>query len=263
MTSTPSVSGLFQSAASSGAISQEALKALTVLDIGAKIQAAMGVPALNIPSSEVVLLSLLVDDSGSISSAGNTEIVCEGHNLVLDAQLEAKVRDNILCHTRYLNGQILFPYCQLEHAPRMDPYNNYYPEGGTPLYDHSVLFLGTVLAKAQEFEDNGIAVRTISLIVTDGDDTASRRFGPADVCRVVEDMLRSENHLIFGMGIADGHTDFVRVFQEMGIPKERILTPGSDKKEIRADFRTFSKSVSGVISQSNSGRTSMGGFASP
>ena len=262
MTSTPSVSGLFQSAHDSGSLSNEALKALTVLDIGAKIQAAMGIPAINVPASEVVLLSLLIDDSGSIESAGNTDNICDGHNMVLDAQMEAQVRDNILAHTRYLNGQILFPYCQLAQATRMDRYN-FRPGGGTPLYNHSVLFLGTFLDKAQEFEDNGIAVRTISLIVTDGGDTQPRPLNASDVRRIVEDMLRFENHLVCGMGIDDGSTDFVRVFQEMGIPEGKILTPGNSQRELRRAFQTVSQMSSSFISQSNTGPATLGGFASP
>lgn len=262
MTSTPSVSGLFQSANDSGALSNQALQTLTVVDVGAQIQAAMGIPAINVPASEVVLLSLLIDDSGSIESAGNTDNICEGHNLILDAQLEAQVRDNILVHTRYLNGQVLFPYCQLSQATRMDRYN-FRPGGGTPLYNHSVLFLGTVLAKAQEFEDNGIAVRTVSVIVTDGGDTQPRPFNSSDVRRIVQDMLRFENHLICGMGIDDGNTDFVRVFQEMGISEGNILTPGNSKKELRRAFQTVSQVSSSFISQSKTGPTTLGGFASP
>jgi hypothetical protein len=39
---------------------------------------------------------------------------------------------------------------------------NYRAIGGTPLYDESVILLGTVLTKIQEFEDNGVPARSIN-----------------------------------------------------------------------------------------------------
>jgi hypothetical protein len=58
------------------------------------------------------------DDSGSIRAAGNEQTVRDGHNLVLDALARSKQRDAILAHTRYLNGQILFPYRPIDQAVR-------------------------------------------------------------------------------------------------------------------------------------------------
>src|SRR5690606_41191674 len=70
-----------------------------------------------------------------------------------------------ISHTRYLNGDVLFPYTQLAHAVKMTP-ANYDPRRATPLFDQSVVLLGTVVAKAQELAQAGIAVRTVTLIIT-------------------------------------------------------------------------------------------------
>jgi hypothetical protein len=94
---------------------------------------------------------------------------------------------------------------------------NYTPNQGTPLYDQTVVLLGTVLAKSQEFSDNGVPVRTVTLIITDGDDCHSMRHGAKDVAAIAKDMLRMENHIIAAMGIDDGSTDFRKVFQDIGI----------------------------------------------
>lgn len=257
--STPSTKQLFQSAQSAGNISQQSVQALTVVDVSAQINAAMGVPALNIPASEVVLVSQMPDDSGSMAS--KAKLACEGHNLVLDALDEARVKDNVLAHTRYLNGQVLFPFCQLDQSVKMS-LSNYFPSGNTPLYKQSLVLLATVLLKAQEFEDNGVPVRTISLIITDGGENASGKIRVTHVRQVVEDMLRAENHIIAGMGIDDGYTDFQQVFSEMGILPGWVLTPGNSEKEIRAAFRTFSK-ASAQASSSTAGFAALGGFVTP
>ena len=53
----------------------------------------------------------------------------------------------------------------------------------------------------------------------------------------------NEDHIIAAMGIDDGRTDFRKVFREMGIPDQWILTPGNTPAEIRKAFRVFSSSA--------------------
>ncbi|MEI6835866.1 MAG: hypothetical protein WCK59_03450 [Candidatus Falkowbacteria bacterium] len=162
--------------------------------------------------------------------------------------------------TRYLNGEILYSYTQLDQAIVMDS-NNYNPMGGTPLYDETAVILATVLAKTQEFENSGVACRSVTLIVTDGADEHSRKQTPAKIKQVVLDMLKTENHIIAGMGIDDGTTKFRQIFEEMGIPAEWILTPGGSESEVRRAFQVFSQSaVRASQGGASFSQTAMGGF---
>ena len=186
----------------------------------------------------------------------------DGYNeLVIDALNETKQRDTILICNRYLNGFVLNPYTQLDKAIRMDN-KNYNPTGGTPLYDETLVLLGTVVAKSQEFTGNGVPVRTITLIITDGADEHSRRATPAMVKKVVDDMLKAENNIIAALGIDDGgRTDFREVFREMGLRDEWILTPGNSKSEIRRAFQVFSRSaIRASQSAANFTKAATGGF---
>jgi hypothetical protein len=252
------INDLFQTAYEDGLLSTASIQALDVNDIGAQIQAGLGVNVDDVMASEVVLVTIMPDDSGSIRFAGNTQAVRGGHNTVLDTLINSKQKDNILIHTRYLNGFILYPYCPLDQAIRMNP-QNYNPNEGTPLYDQTLVLLGTVLAKSQEFADNGVPVRTITLIISDGADVHSTRANGKMVASVVNDMLKTENHIIAAMGIDDGETDFRLIFQEMGIRDEWILTPGNSESEIRQAFQIFSQSAIRV-SQSANNLNSLGGF---
>jgi hypothetical protein len=233
---------LLDDAHTAGALSAKSLATLDVVDVGAQIQAGLGVTIDDVAASEVVLLTMMPDDSQSIAAAGNTEAVRDGHNFVLDALASSKQGGEVLAHTRYLNGHVLFPYTQLAHAQRLTA-ANYDPRLGTPLYDQSVVVLGTVIAKAQELAQAGIAVRTVTLIITDGADCGSTRCKAADVAALVRDMLAQENHIVAAMGIDDGSTDFKRVFREMGIPDRWILTPGNSASEVRRAFQVFSQSA--------------------
>ncbi len=225
-----------------GALSAKSLKTLDVIDVGAQIQAGLGCTIDDVGSSEVVLVTMMPDDSQSIAHAGNTDAVRDGHNFVLQALTDSKQAGEVLAHTRYLNGSVLCPYTALEHAVKMSA-ANYHPHLGTPLYDQACVVLGTVIAKAQELAQAGIAVRTVTLIITDGGDYGSRRCKPADVKAIVDDMLAQENHIVAAMGIHDGTTDFKAVFRAMGIPDRWVLTPGNSASEIRRAFAVFSQSA--------------------
>lgn len=257
-------SALLSSAKKEGVLSAQSFQALNVADIGAQIQAGIGISVDDVQASDVVLVTIMPDDSGSIAAAGNTDIVCDGHNLVIDSLITSKQKEGILLHTRYLNGQVLNPYTLLDQALRMDR-GNFDPCYGTPLFDQSVILLGTVMAKAQEFSDNGVPVRTVTLIISDGEELHSRRQTAASVSSIVKDLLATETNIVAAMGIDDGGcTDFQRVFTDMGIRPEWILTPKNSQSEIRKAFQVFSQSaVRASQSAANFSKTAAGGFGTP
>jgi hypothetical protein len=253
----PDVAKLFDDAHKTGAVSARTLATLDVVDLGAQIQAGLGVAVDDVAASEVLLVTMMPDDSASIMSAGNTAAVRDGHNLVLEALKASKQAGDVFVHTRFLNGAVLTPYCALDQAVKLSA-ANYDPRLGTPLYDQTVVVLGTVLAKSQELAQAGIAVRTVTLIITDGADCGSQRHRPQDVRTLVEDLVAQENHVVAAMGISDGSTDFTRVFRDMGIPDRWIMTPGSTASEIRRAFQVFSQSA--VRMGSGAAVAALGGF---
>ncbi len=253
----PDIGGLFGQAAASGAISKDTLALTTTADLGAQIQDALGTSPDDIESSEVFLLTLLLDDSSSIRFGNNTQLVRDGHNLVLEALKASKSENDILAHALKLNSGIVYPYTPLAKAPALDS-SNFDPRGGTPLYDQTIAVLATVLAKEQEFATQaGVPVRTSTLIISDGNDEGSRNRATA-VATIVHDMQKRENHLVAAMGIDDGSTDFRRIFTEMGIDPRWILTPKNDPKSIREAFAVFSRSS--VQASQGAAISKMGGF---
>lgn len=261
--STTNLKSLFAATQAAGELSPKSAALVVIPDYGAQIQAGLGVTVDDVTASEVFLASLLVDDSGSIRFASNSDAVRDGHNLVVGALADSKQGDGILAMCRYLNGTLLYPFTPVDRAERMSP-QNFDPMGGTPLYDAAVVTLATVVAKAQEFLDNGVVARTATLILTDGNDEGSRRAKAADVKRLVDDMLRSERHIVAGMGVSDGSTDFRRVFGEMGIRDEWILTPGNSPSEVRRAFQVFSRSaVRASQSAGSFSQAAAGGFGTP
>ncbi|HEY8130853.1 MAG TPA: hypothetical protein VII12_03100 [Thermoanaerobaculia bacterium] len=254
---------LFESSRDEGSLSADSLNILTLPDLGAKIQQGLGVAVDDVPASEVFLLTLLVDDSGSIRGAKNEALVIDGYNSILTALKESKQESGILIHTRYLNGIVLSPYTPIAQAQPLDA-SNYQATGSTPLYDESVTILGTVIAKTQEFADAGVPARSVTVIITDGADCGSYRHKARDVMAIVDDMLKSENHIVAGVGLSDGHTNFRKVFSNMGIEDRWILTPGTSKGDIRAAFRVISQTaVRTSQGRGQFSRAAAGGFGAP
>lgn len=265
------VEELFQSAMAEGTLSQAAFAALSVTDIGEQIQAGLGIDVDDVVANEVLLLAQMPDDSGSIGSIRQDpqdwrspvvgpRLIREGHNLVLEALAHSRAKDGILVHTRYLNGHVLNPYVQIDAAVRLTE-QNYRANLGTPLYDQAFILLGTVMAKTQEFVDNGVPVRTVTLIISDGADLHSTRHTAADCAKLVNDLLKTERHIVAAMGIDDGATDFRQVFQAMGIRDEWILTPGNTESEIRRAFQVVSQSaVRASQNAASFSQTALGGF---
>lgn len=254
------VNDLLLSAADDGILGQASLQALNIPQMKTEINLGIGGDIDNVESSEVVLVAILIDDSGSIRFGGNSQAVRDGHNMLLKALGDAKQRDGILVHTRYLNGKVLFSYTDLSNAEEMTT-SNYDPQGGTPLYDQTAVILGTVLAKAQDFENNGVPCRTVTVIVTDGDDVHSTRQTPSSIKPIVEDMMRAETHIVAAMGIDDGETNFRDVFRSMGLRDEWILTPKSDPSEIRKAFEMVSQSALRASQSADAfSSTAAGGF---
>lgn len=267
---------LIDAAQRAGVISDESRRALGKVD---PRKLSLGNPADQYKADEVLLVASLVDDSGSLNVAiekdrigraifhpassddpkSNAEAVRIGHNAVIQALRDSERPSAIWFHTRYLRGQELNPWGQLERAIRMDR-SNYRPNGGTPLYDETAVVLGSIIAKTQEFRDNWTTVRTATLIVTDGADTESKLQTPATVKSIVTDMYRLGIHIIAAMGIDDGTTDFRRVFIEMGIRENLILTPGSTSDEIRGAFGLFGKMASHAADLDKFDELFKGGF---
>lgn len=236
---------------------------LTVDTLGPAIQAGLGSVTLDdIAASEVVLVTQIIDDSGSIRFvSGNAGAVRDGHNLVLSSLKGSKQSAAVLASCWYLNDGLLYPYVLLDQAPDLTT-SNYNPSGGTPLYEQTTTVLTAVAAKMAEFEQGGVAARAITVVVTDGGDNGYTSV--QTVRQIIDGLLRTEQHIIAGVGINDGQTDFRSVFSDMGILPEWILTPGNSPSEIRQAFQVVSQSAMRASQTAGSfSETALGGFGAP
>lgn len=201
-----------------------------------------------------LLLTMMPDDSGSINSYGNAPAIRRGHNAQLDLYMGHP--GNILVRTRYLNGFELFDYSKPEDAVRMND-RNYNPHEGTPLYAQTANVLHEVQRSMARFADTH-DVLTMTCILTDGADTSGQ--SPDFVRGVVETMIASGEHIVAGMAVRAGETDFHRIFLNMGIPEQWIIVLEREEGDIVSGMTRFAQTSRGIRDRATFTQTSMGGF---
>jgi hypothetical protein len=223
---------LFRGALAEGEISEDSNRALLRINgIGSQVGPAL---ARDVSDTEVLLVSVLVDDTASIET--RAPAVIRGHNRMIEASMRTG-RAAVLFHTRLVKHGVLAPYTPVTRATHLSA-ENYRATGvNTPLYEQSVITLGTVMAQTRELAAANTRVRTFTLLLTDGANNVGSSTA-ADVRYLATDMLEfaTSRHIVAGMGI--GSPDFFRpIFRDMGIPDGWILTAASTDKEVDDLFR--------------------------
>lgn len=258
----PTLQSLFSRAATGGTLSAQSQTILSG-DLGPLVIAgASGVAVNDIQASEVTLVTLLVDASTSIGERGLRDAVCAGQNQLLDAFAGSKERDAVLCAlwTFASEAKVVHSYVPIDDATRLDA-RTYVPGGTTHLYDTFCDAAAANVAYAQTLRDGGTPVRSILVVVTDGEDVGSRR--PARTCRkLATDLQKSEQfHLAFvGVG-AD--VDFHGVAGSMGFADGSVLVQkDATPQALRAAFAMVSRSAVRA-SQGRIQPGPMGGFFAP
>lgn len=231
---------LLENAVASGVVSPGAITG----NLGSIVVAGAAGKALeDITASDVTLITLLVDRSSSIADRKLQAAVREGQNALVDAFAGAKERDSVLLAlwTFGSDANVLHGYVPVDDAVKLDS-KNYRPAGSTRLYDTWCDALTANVAYAQRLRDGGTPCRSVVVVVTDGEDVASKRTA-GDCARLSADLLASEQFTLAFVGVGKD-VDFHGVAKAMGVPDGCVLvqtdaTPGA----LRAAFAMVSRSA--------------------
>jgi hypothetical protein len=245
MASKPSVSisNLLADAASAGTLSAAGLGVLSG-NLGAVVIAgAAGADLEDLEATEVLLVTLLVDASSSIHSAGLEDAVREGQRGMVDAFAQSREKDSVLLAVWSFNDDVRVhhSYLPVGDAVRFDA-SNYRAVGSTRLYDTWCDALAANVAYAQRLRDGGTPTRSVVCILTDGEDVGSRRTAK-DCAALSKDVLASEEFVLAFVGVGTA-CDFRAVARKMGVPDGCIEVQASATPEgLRKAFRLVSQSA--------------------
>jgi hypothetical protein len=234
---------LLASAAASGTLGAASSQLLSG-DLGTVVIAgADGMATEDIATSDVTLVTVLIDASSSIASRGLEQAVRDGQNLLLDAFAASKEKDAILMALWTFNNELTVhhAYVPVEDGVRLDQ-NNYAGVGGTRLYDTWIDALTANVAYAQRLRDSGTPCKSIVVVITDGEDYGSRR-SARDCLKISRDLVATEQFTLAFVGVGDA-VDFRSVAKQMGVPEANIaVQTDATPSTLRQIFRMVSQSA--------------------
>jgi uncharacterized protein YegL len=237
------VQRLLSSAQAAGTISAATSQILTG-DLGAVVIAgAAGVALEDIQTSDVTLVTVLIDASSSIHARSLEQAVRDGQNLLVDAFSKAKEKDTVLMALWTFNDEVRVhhAYVPVDDAARLDA-RSYAGVGGTRLYDTWIEALTANVAYAQRLRDGGTPCKSIVVVITDGEDCGSRA-RPIDCKKVSQELVASEQFVLAFVGVGDD-VDFRSIAKRMGIPEGSIaLQKDATPAELRKLFHMVSQSA--------------------
>lgn len=194
--------------------------------IGGQLAAQSG----QVQNKEVLLVLLLLDDSGSIEGSRNTQAVIDGYNGFIEALRSAP--GEVRVKTMFLNSKVETPFQHPNEVQSLSQ-QTYRPTGNTPLFIRSTQALDHVIKEAQDLTREGMVVRTMTFIFTDGGDNQSNGINASHIKTMVDVMLTTGTHVVGGCAVNDGRTNFWQVFASMGIPEKWVKVLKNDAQEIR------------------------------
>lgn len=238
-----SLKNLFLNAQANGVLSVESSGMLSG-QLGAIVVAgAAGLPAENITASDVTLVTVLIDASSSIQASQLEPAVRDGQNALIDAFAGSREKDSILLALWTFNDspKVVHSYVPVADAVRLDA-KNYRGTGSTSLYDTWCDALAANVAYAEKLRDSGTPVKSVVVVITDGEDVGSKRRA-ADCARLSRDLLASEQFVLAFVGVGRD-ADFRTVALSMGVPDGSIeIQSSTTPSALRSVFQMVSRSA--------------------
>jgi len=251
-----------------------------LVDLADDINAQMGVPVDDIKASEIVYISLVLDNTVSTEYNKNYQEIVKGYNHYILELSKANGAMNMYVCANLIDGTPLYPYLSVNDAPllttrgvdlKVDPVTgrteegdrrveSFYPTASsTPLYDSYFTTAGGAKVKVKGTENKGAEGRSLTIVFSDGDDTGSHKVGPQECSELSASMLREEIHILAMVVVPYPHVDVKAVGMSMGIPERFILEPNEDNL---LEYFGFLSQVTQTVSQSADSFTKLqsGGF---
>ena len=262
MSTKDDLSQLFAGAVATGVLSA-GTSSLIAGNLGNLVLAGAAGKALeDITSTDVTLVTVLIDASSSIEGRGLEKAVREGQHHLVDAFCGAKEKDSVLLALWTFNSDldVVHSYLPADDAVRLDA-KTYRPQGATRLYDTWCDALAANVAYAQRLRDGGTPTRSVVVVVTDGEDVGSSR-STSTCAKLSRDLLASELFTLAFVGVGND-VPFAKVAKAMGIPDNCVfIDKDATATSLRRAFQLVSQSAIRV-SQGKIQPGAPGGFFAP
>ena len=201
--------------------------------------------------ANMILLSILIDKSGSMNPPDKIRGVIDGQNGLLDAfngssdesRDALRISQWLFDHeVKVVNG---FVPLDSPDLVRFDD-SRYVPDGGTALYDNIMAAMSATRAYADQCRQQGVNAKTLVAVITDGQDQHSSA-SVNDAKQAIENERQHGGRLIY---VGVGNDNHVHYAEQLGLLPEDIMTVDATGKEIRRTFEVISAAGLSMIASS-------------
>ncbi len=212
----------------------EVLNLDTITDFG-----ALGVGLDDLESEDVTLVSYVLDASGSMGPHAADVVAAFGAEIA--AMAGARTADQVLVSVTVFQdvARLCFGYRKLADVPRLDA-GLYAPDGCTALFDAAYGALAHLDGYRAMLRDSGVRSRGVVLVMTDGEDNASRR--RADEVKALAARLSGDEGLVLAY-VGFGGDGAAQAAQAAALGFPTVLTTALSAGEIRRVLGQVSRSV--------------------
>lgn len=251
-TSKQSVVASVKNAASQGQISVGLAEDIIERLDDIAIAGCAGVNPDEIDSEEATLVSVIIDESGSMDQY-RQQVIDEYNESFLKPLQGAKQAESIHVSTMVFSDvggrdqvRLIHSYKPVKQCPKLTK-RDYAPDGGTPLFRAVQYGLTGIFDYGNTLQNSGTRVKRIVVVISDGQENASGNFTTsAKLKKFSQELLATESCVLsyVFMGIeAEGD----KYAKEIGFPPNHRLTEDVRKSggasAIRRIFGTLSASV--------------------
>ena len=202
-------------------------------------------------ASDVVLISIIIDKSGSVDKHSSKLVDCV--NMYINDMKNSHHANKILVQIIEFNEKVDIVH-GFKPISQMSTYS-LNCGGLTALYDAVHLSLANSCDYQRNLTDpsNSLDCKNIVLIITDGGDNSSKS-GPRDCFNIIDLIKKEEinynsfSALLVGVGPENTHI-FEKAAKDMGIEKVKVITDST--KDIKDTIGLLSASTSSVAAGGN------------
>lgn len=140
----------------------------------------------------------VLDESGSMAMLVNDTVI--GYNTFIQEQKEIEGECKVTLVTFSTASKVIDNGKDIKEAIILEARGNYYPSGGTALYDAVCLAIDTVGKRLNETPEDERPENVVFVINTDGEENSSREYGLKDMVDRIETQQTKYNwkFLFFG-----------------------------------------------------------------
>lgn len=265
MNSKQAVITSIQSAQSQGQISASAAEAMLEQLDDIAVAGCAGVSPDDIDSEEVTLVSVVIDESSSMSPYQDAVIKAYNDDFLKPVQ-GAKNAESILVSTWIFADagdpakmvRLLHSYTPVKDCPKLTK-RDYNPNGMTPLYKAAHNAMTGIMDYGNTLLNSGTRVKRIVIVLSDGEENASRGFSSSQIKKISSGLLKTESCVLAYVFFGE-EKEGDRWAADIGFPAQHRLTEDVRTQGDKAIRRVFGTISASVISASQS-RVSAAGLS--